>query len=195
MASSPPGSWPADVENLPLRTCLSDTPTRNECRDSTQPSRTTTIRRISSLPPRSGRHPCQYLSSQATRRLVVVACGRSRKVQPRFLGSAFLASSRIWGHPRITTSEPGPVGLRHSKISESILQWAGSVFENFPGSSFTLIPLARATKPVRPLGALRGLPAALSPFAPLVRPLWVSNDAHNMLCNSILYETFAKAIC
>jgi hypothetical protein len=52
----------------------------------------------------------QRLSSQANRRLVVVACGRSREVQPRFLGFPFRASSKIWGHPRVTTSELGPRG-------------------------------------------------------------------------------------
>jgi hypothetical protein len=28
-----------------------------------------------------------------------------------------------------------------------------------------------------------------------VGPLWMSNDPHNMLCNSILHEAIAKAIC
>src|ERR1035441_9625708 len=35
----------------------------------------------------------------------------------------------------------------------------------------------------------------MPPFAPLVGPLRMSNDAHNILCNSILYETIAKALC
>ena len=103
---------------------------------------------------------------------------------PRF---PFPASWKIWGHPRVTTSEPSPVGLRDSKISESILQWAGSVFDNFPGSQFILIPLARATRPVRRLGAAGRLPTTTPPLAPLVGSLRMSSDVHNMLYDSVLH--------